>query len=82
MYNVKELVKKKIDKLKGDLSLKCNTLDCSEYDVNFNKNITISDKDYRGEFQIKNIKDIDNFNLEVRSSFINIFKSNRLERIK
>ena len=82
MYNVKELVKKKLSRLRGNLSLKCNTLFCSEYDIDFNENITISDKDYRGEFQIENIKDIDNFNLEVRSSFINIFKSNRLERIK
>ena len=76
LYNVSNLVQKELDKISGEFQLACNEFLCSDYNIYFDNNIIIEDEDYRGEFQIGEVKNINDFKLEVKSSFVNIFKTN------
>ena len=82
MYKVSDLVKKTLDRMSGDFFIKCENNICSDYAIIFNENIKITDNHYKGEFEVKNIRDIKDFKLQVKSSFIDILKKDRLERVK
>ena len=82
MYKVSDLVKKTLDRMSGDFFIKCENNICSDYTIVFNENIKITDSHYKGEFELKEIRNIKDFKLQVKSSFIDILKKDRLERVK
>jgi len=82
LYKVSGLVEKTLDKMNGVFFIECKNRVCSDYVITFNENIKITDNHYKGEFEVDDIKKINDFNLQVKSTFIDIFKKDKLNRVK
>ena len=79
MYKVGNLVKKDLDKLSGQSVVNFKgTL--NDYLITSTP-IFITDKSYNGSIEISNITDISQYKLNVKSSFVNILKKNKLETV-
>ena len=79
MYKVGNLVKKRFDKLSGQSTIIFkNSL--NDYVISSTP-IFITDKSYNGAIDIPIINDISDFKFNVKSSFVNILKKNKLETV-
>ena len=79
MYKVGGLVKKRFDKLSGQSTITFkNSL--NDYTISSTP-IFITDKSYDGAIDIPIIDDVNDFKFNVKSSFVNILKKNKLETV-
>ena len=82
MYKISGLVKETLDRISGNFLLECKDNMCSDYAISFNENIKIIDEHYKGEFELSDGRSMKDLKLQVKSSFIDILKKDRLDRVK
>ena len=79
MYKVGNLVKKDFDKLSGQSTVNFKG-SLNDYLITSTP-IFITDKSYNGYIEIDDITDISHYKMNVKSSFVNILKKNKLETV-